>query len=136
MAEFKDVVKQQKRMCKTIEDCNKCPLRSMDHDCRLTAMIDADYDEAEVEAIERIVMDWAAKNPESRYPSWNEWQKANFPTAHNLMHPCAFMKREEAEKVCGVRCGQTSCNVCARNPIPAEIAEKLGIKPIGGTEDA
>ncbi len=59
MAEFKDVIKQQKRMCESIGKCNKCPLCSMDYDCRFMAMIDADYDEAEVGAIERIVMKWA-----------------------------------------------------------------------------
>lgn len=86
------------------------------------------------EALEKEIMDWAAKNPEPRYPTWEEWQKKNFPTAHDAMHPCAFMKREEIEKVRGVECGRISCNHCARSPIPADIAEKLGIKPIGGNE--
>ena len=64
MAEFKDVIKQQKRMCMTIGKCGKCPLHSMDYDCRFMAMIDADYDAVDVEAIERIVIDWAEKHPE------------------------------------------------------------------------
>lgn len=128
MAEFKDVVKQQKRMCKTIEDCNKCPLRSMDHDCRLMAMIDADYDEAEAEAIERIVMDWAEKYPEPRYPTWKEWQEANFPNANVKVSPCAFSDSKS------FRCMNHGCDACRDFPIPADIAEKLGIKPIGGGE--
>ena len=104
MAEFKNVIKQQKRMCEVMKDCYDCPLRNMDFDCRFAEMIDADYDEAEVEAIERIVMDWAAKNPESRCPTWAEWLR-----------------------MLGV--------VRLSDIIPADIAEKLGIKPVGGADD-
>jgi hypothetical protein len=45
------------------------------------------------------------------------------------------MEREEVEKAIGIECGKHSCNDCARKPIPADIAEKLGIKPVGGQED-
>lgn len=84
------------------------------------------------EELEATIIKWAEEHPEPMYPSWEQWQKANFPTTHDVMHPCAFMKREEVEKVRGVGCGHTSCNVCARSPIPADIAKKLGIKPLDG----
>lgn len=105
MTEFKNVIKQQKRMCEAMGDCNRCPLRSMEYNCRFMAMIDADYDEAEAGTIEHIVMDWADKNPEPRMPTWAEWLRM---------------------------LGVVRLDVI----IPADIAEKLGIKPIGGEEDA
>lgn len=135
MAEFQEVMKQARRMCKEYgPTCEDCALYSED------GCLFQDYKTPDNKNLnfladaEKIVMNWAAKNPEPRYLTWEEWQKKNFPTAHDVMHPCAFMKREEAEKVRGIECGRTSCNVCARSPIPADIAEKLGIKPIGGTE--
>ncbi len=135
MAEFKDVIRQQKRMCEANDKCAKCPLGSMDHDCRFAAMIDGDYDQAEAEVIERIVMDWAAKNPELRYPTWNEWHEANFPKSAGGPCPCNFMERSRVEQVHGVQCRNTVCSECKRTLIPADIAEKLGIKPVGGEEN-
>lgn len=131
MAEFKDVIKQQKRMCEAIGKCNKCPLCSMDYDCRFAAMIDGDYDQAEAEVIERIVMDWAEKNPELRYPSWHEAWKQLFPGGQGSPCPASFDMKYEPEW-----CGRDGCDKCRNRPIPADIAEKLGIKPVGGKDDA
>ena len=83
-----------------------------------------------MEAIQRIVMDWANKHPESRYPSWEEWWRREFPAADNAIYPCAFGIRER------FACFGNGCETCRSQPIPADIAEKLGIKPIGGDADA
>ena len=79
---------------------------------------------------ERIVMDWAAENPEPRYPTWKEWQDTNFPNNDALMRPCIFESEEYFE--CKL---EIDCEKCMNKPIPADIAEKLGIKPIGGKTD-
>ena len=60
---------------------------------------------------------------ENAYPSWNEVWKQVFPKATCV--PCP---------VCNFGAGEcvTSCAECRARPIPAEIAEKLGIKPKEG----
>ena len=132
MAEFQTVMRQAARMCKAHDECDSCPIRAEMDDlgekCPFCGALD-------VAAVEQKIMGWAKEHPEPVYPTWKEWQKANFPDAHDVMHPCAFMKREEVEKVRGAECGRTSCNICARSPIPADIAEKLGIKLVGGDEN-
>ena len=63
--------------------------------------------------------------PAPRYPTWNEWQKSTFPDAESGLSPCEFGN-----------IGRFDCNAheccydCAEHPIPADIAAKLGIRPI------
>lgn len=124
MAEFKEVMRQAKRMCKEFSyDCAGCGLA--DSHCPLGPIpenMDADFAN-----VERIVMDWAAKNPEPRYPSWIEWQGANFQMAERAICAAHFMDAGDAGCYVNGRCDK-----CREQPIPADIAEKLGIKPIGG----
>lgn len=136
MAEFTEVIKQAKRMCKAQNHCYRCPINVICNvnDCnKRTSCVAAICD---VERLERIVMDWAAAHPEPRYPSWNEaWGKL-FPSV--VSPPCKtffglscdYIGREYVGKSCYVE----GCRECLEQPIPADIAEKLGIKPIGGTE--
>ena len=76
---------------------------------------------------ERIVMDWVAKHPEPRYPSWSETWRRLFPDARYT--PCP-----ESEFGIKMEC-KGGCKECLDKPIPADIAEKLGIKPIGGSDN-
>ena len=84
--------------------------------------------------VDRVVMDWAAAHPEPRYPTWNEWYKATFPNSNFHTIPCPSM----FYKICETSNyhGEVECYECRNQPIPADIAEKLGIKPIGGANDA
>ena len=126
MAEFMEFMKQAKRMCEAQEDCEECPIFP---ECGGTGIISWD-DADEAETIEHKVMDWAAANPEPRFPTWEEWQKANFPDASCRIQPCRFMNKDE------LGCSEhRTCDTCRPRPIPADIAEKLGIKPIGGNEN-
>lgn len=52
--------------------------------------------------MEELVMSWAAENPEPVYPSWGTWLAAKF--------------------------GYDLCEIMYE-PIPADIAQKLGIEP-------
>ena len=132
MAEFQDVMRQAKRMCKEHDECDDCALREMadkaDIYCPIQTM--RKLDAAKVEA---AVMDWAAKHPEPRYPSWNEAWKQLMPNAHNKKSPCPcfFLDTDRAMKLCN----EQECIACKNTTIPADIAEKLGIKPIGGDSD-
>ena len=78
------------------------------------------------EEVERRVMQWAAEHPEPVYPTWREWQHSMFPDAHKFIRPCEFGSRNRFE------CDKKICYECKKEPIPADIAEKLGIKPKEG----
>lgn len=129
MAEFQEVMKQAKRMCET-HTCGDCPLKTLEGYCRMCFPPDEIGDQKELEAIERIVMEWAEKNPEPRYPSWNEWHGANFQMAERAICAAHFMDAGDA----GCYDLKNNCDKCRERPIPADIADKLGIKPIGGGE--
>ena len=121
MAEFTEVMRQAKRMCTAHGGmCNSrnCPLDNGEA-CRLAA----DQDGEDYSDVERIIMSWAAEHPEPVYPSWKEAWDELFPQATNI--PCP-------EIYFGVKCCDVddNCDVCKDNPTPADIAAKLGIRPI------
>ena len=126
MAEFFDVMEQARRMCRS-NSCDNCILpRGSDEMCiwedapaRLT-------DEVIVE-IEAKTMKWAAEHPELRYPTWKEWQRGHFHGIVDMILPCEFMSRADAH--CSSYFGPYACSDCANQPIPADIAQKLGIQP-------
>lgn len=132
MAEFCEVMKQAQRMCEQGDGrCGSCPLQSVDN-CAITSA-PCHVDLETYKKVERIVMDWAAANPEPRYPSWKEVWARLFPRMTERLPPCPryFVERERYRKMC---CG-SQCDTCLDRPIPADIAEKLGIKPIGGDDN-
>ena len=110
MAEFAEVMRQFNRMCKANAGCFNCPLHGLDgiDRCRISAFV------RDPNRIEREVMSWAAEYPEPLYPTWAEWLT------------------DQAVMVIGER----GCygNILPMNkiftPIPADIAQKLGIEPI------
>ena len=61
--------------------------------------------------IEKEVMAWAKEHPRPVYPTWFEWLKS----------------------VGALPTEQTICHRGLEQPIPADIAEKLGIEPKEGT---
>ena len=112
MAEFQEVMRQRKRMCASCKKCSECALDRIGVRCSY-------YPVDKLEQIERIIMDWAATHPEPRYPTWKEWQEATFPEARNQLCINHFASAE---------C--KGCAACRSKPIPADIAQKLGIQPI------
>lgn len=132
MAEFSDVMKQARRMCNEIDDCDQCGLMTDDGCC--FDMMACKLTDRE---IENVIMQWAAANPEPRYPTWVEWWDENFQgKGRRMLTPCSFVP--PAELGCSI--GMDGCMKapykCWHTPIPADVAEKLGIKPIGGVDDA
>ena len=131
MAEFCEVMRQAKRMCKEFgNDCAGCGLASSH--CPL-GPIPENWDGVDFTNVEHIVMEWAAKHPEPRYPTWNEWYKATFPNSNYHAIPCPNM----FYKICETSNyhGEVECYECKNRPISADVAEKLGIKPIGAKND-
>lgn len=127
MAEFTEVMKQAKRMCEYYEDgrCRECPLSRDNTKCGHSLCIEISSISAEEAAeIEHAVMSWAAEHPAPRYPTWREWQKNVFPDAGDDMYPCNFLSYTEC------KCKGSSCDECRDRSIPADIAAKLGIRPM------
>ena len=121
MAQFSEVMQQAKRMCEAFRDghCSKCPIGYADAlECGIMATSEMDCEE-----VERRVMQWAAEHPEPVYPTWREWQKITFPDAGRYIMPCEFESKNR------FKCKEKTCYQCISEPIPADIAEKLGIKP-------
>lgn len=124
MAQFSEVMRKARRMCEAFRDghCSECPIGDIEGlECGITPMADMDCAE-----VERRVMQWAAAHTELAYPSWNEWYKKNFPTEYY-----------DSKRICPMIFGdgkncyrETDCDRCRNGLIPADIAEKLGIKPI------
>lgn len=120
MAEFQDVMKQARRMCKDHKECETCPASKLMEpfdECPLCGGIDA----AEVE---NVVMQWVVENPEPVYPTWSECQEATFPDGVRKICLLNVTGREACSE-------WSDCAECRAEPIPADIAEKLGIKPMG-----
>ena len=119
MAEFIEVMRQAKRMCKAFTDghCSECPIGDAKVlECGITVTAEMNCEE-----VERRVMQWAAEHPEPVYPSWEEGWGQMFPGACET--PCP-----NDHFGINIKCN-ISCAECHKRPIPAEIAEKLGIKP-------
>lgn len=122
MAQFVEVMKQARRICLGHPgDCYECPLYDDEWSgCRFDLTEEYLYDDT----TERIVLKWAEEHPEQVYPSWKEWQNSMFPNADVSILPCWFTPKTTA------KCNAIqNCSGCRNRPIPAEIAEKLGIKP-------
>lgn len=133
MAELQRVIQEAARMCGEHDECGNCPLREMVDMAAIYCPIPImrQLDTAKVEA---AVMDWAAAHSEPRYPSWNEVWQQWFPEAKEGKPPCVryMLGKEQYEELCDMF---EYCEECRRQPIPAYIAERLGIKPIGGEEN-
>lgn len=63
MAEFKEVMRQYKRMCHAYPQCDGCPFREeLGWDCEPNALVE----EEDFDIWETTVMEWARKHPEPK----------------------------------------------------------------------
>lgn len=126
MAEFVEVMEQINRMCDKYseKECQGCPIDSI---CiRFDPNLFAHDD---FKKVEDAVVQWAKKNPAKAYPTWEQWQKEQFPCGSNYILPCMFMSSYKTKALYSHNC-DIACVKCRKYPIPADIAEKLGIEPI------
>lgn len=125
MSEFAETMHQARRMCAAhggMCSANDCPLNNEDADaCRLLP----DHAGEGYVDVERVIMDWAKEHPEPVYPTWEEGWKQLFPDAKNTPCPDCFGIEYRVPE-----CAYLSCADCKSHPMPADVAEKLGIKPI------
>ena len=133
MFEFTEVMRQARRMCETFCDvnCSKCPIGNAKAlECGITVTSDMDCKE-----VERRVMQWAAEHPEPVYPSWEEGWRQLFPDAdiRRTLCPEVFGDKYKCD---WCHDDNDNCDECLERPMPAEVAEKLGIKPMSPEEPA
>lgn len=123
MADFVETIKKWNRMCCSIE-CARCALSCKNNDRGVECM---DYMGKHPHEALVAIEKWTRENPELVYPSWRDGWRAAFPNGAGVPCPMVF----DAQYVPVARCSNTSCNECQSRPIPADIAQKLSIKPVG-----
>lgn len=112
MAEFQMIIKDLERLCDTYRSLGKCgtdecPLYC-ENLCYARQMVHVHGDDAG--GLEDVVMKWAEEHPEPVYPTFREWLISIGIIGQMSTHSVI------ADKL-------------AMTPIPADIAEKLGIEP-------
>lgn len=107
MAEFSEVSREYIRMCESFfETCEGCPINTCSGNvCRDRVLKNP-------EKYEDTIMKWAAEHPV--YPTWEEW----------LIKSGILLR--------GNRGTWQSLTTKATDPIPADIALKLGLQPKDG----
>ena len=122
MAEFQEVMRHWKRMCDayTTDDsdcCSDCPVGDLhEHGC---GAIFETEDTTDWQEYANAIMAWAEEHPEPKYPSWLEWLE-------NM--GIVSKAKSEYSEVFDTICVGTRMFY----PIPADIAEKLGLEPKEG----
>ena len=106
MVEFQEVMMQFDRMCLHNRHNNICPMG-----CDMRGINPNQCQKmafVRPAEFERLVMKWAADHPEPVYPTWYEFLTNVYPTAWQII---------------------------AEKHIPADMAQKLGLKPKEGQHE-
>ena len=110
---FQEVMRQASRMCKAARGCYAC---DADGVCVISTQPQCTSNISE--AFEKVVMDWAKKNPELKYGTWVEWLKKMGVVEYIDEFP------ESA--------GYYRVTPKMFDPIPCDTAKKLGLEPKEG----
>lgn len=114
---FQEVMKNWKRMClKLRKDCRECEIHKKSLHNHLCFCNKDTLSEDAIEAVEKIVMQWAEENPEPVYPTWVEYLVKQGVLASANPVPTLTAKAFFS-------------GVNAMKPIPADTAEKLNLQP-------
>lgn len=136
MAEFQEVCRQALRMAKSTNTKEGLPMKYIGLYITTDGEVPAEHGYIAVspEKIERDIMEWAAAHPEPRYPSWADGWKQLFPeaTLTDTLYSAAPCPRHFIQRSLD-KCD--SCKDCLNEPMPEEVARKLGIKPLNGGND-
>ena len=117
MSDFVQTMKDWRRMCREQyklrgDSCDGCPLEEFGCPAIYEDKADTDYS-----IVERKVSDWAAEHPEPKYPTWGEWLMQQ-----GVLNAGTMTKN-------GITWQPVSDNLF--EPIPADLAQKLGVEPKG-----
>lgn len=117
MAEFQMIAKNLERLCDTYRSLSRCgtdecPLYC-ENLCYARQMIHVHGDDAG--RLEDVVIAWAKEHPEPVYPTWYEWL-TSIGALTRILNP-------------DVASNLVEIGLSLLDPIPADIAQKLGIEP-------
>ena len=125
MADFQQTMRDWRRMCKTYTTdddetcCAGCPIMALEYSEHGCDAIFSDWAEsADWEEVEDIIKTWAAENPEPQYPTWAEWLESM-----HVVNPIISPDTSSQYVLKAWYYG---------SPIPADIAQKLGLEPKEG----
>lgn len=122
---FQEVMREKMRMHKYFFDVNN---NKSCHGCPIRPLCDkphCEWGEEESKEIESIVMKWAKEHPVPVYPTWAEWLKsigmiARAKVSITERSPFSINIRTEMADILTDK---------ADEPIPEELAVKIGLKP-------
>lgn len=121
MAEYNDVIKHFKRMCRYYNNRatqNDCPLYCKGHGCNISHCRMLAFDDKK---FQNVVMTWAEAHKEPVYPTWGEWLEKQ-----GVVKMVLSPRHEENGATYYTPMYEIT------NPIPADLASKLGIEPKEG----
>ena len=110
MAEFQEVFKHWRRMCR-MHNCKNCPGGESDGKDSICVFAQP-YDERTEAEVENIIMAWAAENPEPIYPTWKDYFTMLYGQDYGLYGD----KKLSLSHLCSEQ-------------IPPKVAVKLGLDP-------
>ena len=113
MAEFVEVTFQHVRMCRKCSACVDCPL----YDSKLCTVAKYELTRKDLREAEAIIIQWANENPGPAYPTWGEWfeSRGDLISGWDNTTSVGWLYNRILEVL--------------HEPIPDDIAEKLGVKP-------
>lgn len=124
MAEYNDVIKHFKRMCRYYNNRatqNDCPLYCKGHGCNISHCRMLAFDDVK---FQNVVMTWAENHKEPVYPTWREYlQEQGILDVEYI--PAASSTTSTSKSY--VQTVKTLAPFY--RSIPADIAKKLGVKP-------
>lgn len=126
MAEFQEVMRQYDRMCSHYEECAGCPFHKNVVWC-IKKIGGKRYVNGNAKPAEELIMSWAAEHPEPVYPSWEEWLLSVGGGKEQTLEIRGYSGNTEVVDF------ETHV-IALSEPIPAETAKRLGVKPKEGTE--
>ena len=129
---FQEVMAHFQRMCKYYQRKQECPMACPMNGVNISQCRKVAFEKPK--ETEEIVMAWAKEHPEPVYPTWGEWLESegicfsrltNYEKVHGFTIPKVFEYQIDGKTafICGDR---------VNSPIPADIAQKLGIEPKEG----
>ena len=108
MAEYNEVIKEFKRMCRYYSgEKNECPLYCKGHGCNISHCRMLAFDDAK---FQNVITKWVAEHPKPVYPTWIEYL-------------CNIGVLQRGMQMIEVG------HILAKTRITEDIAKKLGVEP-------
>lgn len=131
MSDFAKTMRDWQRLCDSMDkkydvhSCANCPLYEFACGGVFEMPENTDW-----RLLQEKVDAWAADNPEPQYPTWAEWLKEQDILTVDVRPRASSTTSSSSTYIQNV-----STKPAFYRPIPADIAEKLGLKPKGGNGD-